>query len=76
MAMNRQVHLIHFIKYRPERPYRAFQHRSEYNVEFITLGAQALSRCPGFRQAFLTQIDIVPTGKPVFLIPAALAVAN
>ncbi|MNI70711.1 hypothetical protein D3C73_1265390 [compost metagenome] len=71
---NRKPRLIQFIQYVPQGVDGTFEHRSVSKIEAVAFLSQQFARRFCFAYAFLGQINIVPTGKAVFVVPLTFTV--
>ncbi len=74
--LNRQPGLIQFIQHVPQGVDGTFQHGGISKVEAEAFVFQQFARCFRFANAFLGQVNIIPTGKAVFVVPLAFAMTN
>src|SRR5262245_30953930 len=75
-ALHRNPHEIHAVQHEPEGADGALEHRSEGQIERVSLLAQHLGRRLRLRPPLVVEIDVGPAGEPVLPIPRALTVAQ
>ena len=68
--------LVEFGEDAPEGVEGAFENGDVGDVEGEALAFQELAGSLGFFAALVAEVDIVPTGEKVFLVPSAFAVAD
>ena len=74
--LNRQPGLIQFIQDVPQSMDGTFQHRGISKIEAEAFVFQQFTCRFCFTYAFLGQIDVVPTGETVFIVPLAFAMTD
>ena len=74
--LNRQPGLIQFVQHVPQGVDGTFQHRGVSKIKGEAFILQQFTCRFGFAYAFLRQINVVPTGETVFVVPLAFAVAH
>ena len=73
---NRQPRLIQLVQNVPQSVDGTFQHRGISKIKAEAFGLQQFTRCFCFAYAFFGQVNIIPTGKAVFVVPLTFAVAH
>ncbi|SAF89056.1 Uncharacterised protein [Enterobacter cloacae] len=74
--LNRQPGLIQLVQNVPQGMDGTFQHRGVSKVKGEAFFFQQLTCRFCFAHAFLGQINVIPTGEAVFVVPLAFAVAH
>ena len=74
--MNRYPDLVHFIKGKPEGTNRPFEQGCVSNVELKTCFLEQTAGLASLALPLFSEVNIVSTGKTVFLVPLAFAVSE
>ena len=74
--MNGNPYLLHFRKSQPESPNRPGEHRGVGDIKGEALLFKQATGLLTFAFTLLSQVDIVPTGEAIFLVPLAFAMTK
>ena len=74
--VDRNPQHVHLVERNPERAERALEHRRVGHVELEFLLGHQTTGFARFFATLFTQVDVVPAGEPVFLVPGAFAVSK
>ena len=67
-------HEVEFVEGDPEGADGALQDGGEGDVEGVAAFLEELARLPGLDAALIGEVDVGPTGEPVFFVPDAFTV--